>query len=208
MSTDIPIYLWDQRFSQESYVYGTEPNDFLKDSAGFITSGKVLCLADGEGRNGVYLAQQGHAVTSVDASSVGLNKATKLAASRSVRIKTVVADLADFKIEDNSWDAIVSIFCHLPVELRCRVHKQVVTGLRPGGLFLLEAYTPDQVSLGTGGPKSRDLLMTLDGLKKELTGMEFIHAAELTRNVLEGSLHTGMSAVVQVIARKPIQQAD
>ena len=205
MSTNIPISMWDQRFSEPSYVYGTEPNAFLKNSAKMIPPGKVLCLADGEGRNGVYLAQQGFSVTSLDASSVGLNKAIKLAAKRSVEIETVVADLADYSIQDNSWDAIVSIFCHLPVELRSRVHKGVVNGLRPGGLFLLEAYTPDQIPFGTGGPKSVDLLMTLAVLRKELTGLEFIHAAELTRKVLEGSLHTGMSAVVQVIARKPMQ---
>ena len=196
--------MWDQRFSQRVYVYGTCPNDFLRDAIANKPKGKVLCLADGEGRNGVYLAQQGHEVTSVDISSAGLQKARDLANKRGVSIQTIVADLHIFDMGQNQWDAIVSIFCHLPTPTRLAVHKRVIKGLKPGGLFLLEAYTPAQIALGTGGPRAEDLLMTLSDLQAELCGMELVHACELERDIHEGILHNGRSSVVQVIARKPL----
>ena len=199
----IPVSMWDQRYSRSDFVYGTEPNDFLKSFSNLIPSRQVLCLGDGEGRNGVYLAQQGFEVTSVDCSAVGLNKARMLADQRGVTIQTQVADLENYQIGQNKWDAVVSIFCHLPVVTRCAVHQQVVAGLRPGGLFILEAYTPDQVHLNTGGPRTVDLMVTLSALKSELSGLEFDHAIELTREIHEGVLHDGLSAVVQLIARKP-----
>ena len=197
------VNMWDQRFAQDAYVYGREPNEFLKKSCRELKTGRVLCLADGEGRNGVYLAEQGHAVTSVDASSVGLDKANKLASERGVKINTIIADLEDFNIECEDWDAIVSIFFHLSIPVRRILHKKVVRGLRPGGVFILEAYTPDQIEFGTGGPRTTDLLMNLDALKSELNGLVFDHAQEIKREIIEGTLHTGMSAVVQVVASKP-----
>lgn len=153
--------MWDERYSQAEYVYGKNPNDFLVAVVEQIPQGRVLCLAEGEGRNAVYLAQQGCQVTAVDASAVGLEKARKLAAERSVEIETIVADLSDFSIQPNAWDAIVSIFCHLPPIVRAKVHRQVVAGLRPRGVFVLEAYTPRQLDFKTGGPPQADLMMTL-----------------------------------------------
>lgn len=194
--------MWNERYSQAEYVYGKNPNDFLVEVVQQIPKGRVLCLADGEGRNGVYLAQQGCQVTAVDASPVGLEKARKLAAERSVEIETIVADLADFPIQPNSWDAIVSIFCHLPPTIRAQVHRQVVAGLRSGGVFVLEAYTPRQLAFKTGGPPTADLTMELATLRQELEGLEFKHAAELEREIQEGQFHQGHSAVVQVVALK------
>ena len=168
-----------------------------------IPAGPVLCLAEGEGRNAVYLATLGHAVTAVDQSAVGLAKATRLAAVRGVPLATIVANLANFVIEPNAWSGIVSTFVHLPPPLRRDVHSQVVAGLRPGGVFILEAYTPAQLALGTGGPKEAKLCMTLDGLYSELAGLEFVIARECERDVIEGTGHTGRGAVVQVLARRP-----
>ncbi len=196
---------WDERFDVPGYVYGTEPNAFVAARAALIPAGPVLCLAEGEGRNAVYLATLGHAVTAVDQSAVGLAKATRLAAVRGVPLATVVANLANYVIEPNSWSGIVSTFAHLPPPLRRAVHAQVVTGLRPGGVFILEAYTPAQLALGTGGPKDAELCMTLDGLHSELAGLEFVIAHECERNVIEGTNHTGRGAVVQVCARRPCE---
>jgi SAM-dependent methyltransferase len=140
--------MWDQRYSSDTYVYGTEPNGFLVTAAARLPPGKVLCLGEGEGRNAVWLAAQGHEVTAVDASGVGLRKAQRLAAERGVTIATVHADLAAFDIEPGTWDGIVSIFCHLPPALRADVHRRCVAGLRPGGVLLLEAYTPRQLGMG------------------------------------------------------------
>jgi len=120
-----------------------------------------------------------------------------------VSIEAVVADMADFTIEENCWDNIVSIFCHLPVDLRKQVHASAVRGLRSGGILLLEAYTPQQIQLGTGGPPVAEMTMTLELLQDELKGLEFLHAEEKQREVVEGLYHTGTGAVVQVIARKP-----
>ena len=194
--------MWNQRYDTDEYVYGTEPNDFLKSVVAQIPKGDVLCLAEGEGRNAVYLAQQGCQVLAVDSSAVGLEKAKKLAATRGVRIDTVVADLADFVIAPNSWDAVVSIFCHLPSTLRQQLHRQVVSGLRAGGVLVLEAYIPEQLKFKTGGPPSVDMMPTLHALKQELAGLEFGYAMELERDVHEGLLHTGRGAVVQLVAHK------
>ena len=105
----------------------------------------MLCLADGEGRNGVYLAEQGYTVCSVDLSEMGLEKANRLAVQRGASAEAVVADLADYAVGEARWDGIVSIFCHLPSAVRASLHERVVAGLKPGGVFILEAYTPDQL---------------------------------------------------------------
>ena len=194
--------MWDQRYRGDGFAYGTEPNDFLVSVSERLATGKVLCIAEGEGRNAAFLALRGHDVTAVDYSSVGLAKANDLAARHGVRITTRLADLTDFDFERERWDGIVSIFCHLDPSLRRSVHTRIVGALKPGGLLALEAYTPQQLALGTGGPPKRELLVTLDELKTELTGLEFVIGRELERHVAEGTFHQGRSAVVQVLARK------
>ena len=191
--------MWDQRYSEPDYAYGTEPNDFLRAMVGRLPPGRLLSLGEGEGRNAVWLAGQGFVVTAVDSSAVGLNKARRLAAERGVRIETCHADLAEFPIETEAWDAVVSIFCHLPPALRRQVHRRVVQGLRPGGMLLLEAYTPRQLAFGTGGPPLAEMTMDLIGLRSELAGLELLHAEELEREVREGRYHTGQGAVVQLL---------
>lgn len=193
---------WDQRYSSTTYVYGTQPNDFLVEVAAQIPAGPVLCLAEGEGRNAVFLAQRGHAVTAVDASDVGLTKAQALAAARHVSLTTVVADLATYDIEAGAWAGIVATWAHLPPPVRRSVHARVVAGLRPGGVFVLEAYTPAQIKFGTGGPKDPNLCMTLADLRTELAGLEIVIGRECEREVLEGTGHTGRASVVQVFARR------
>lgn len=195
--------MWDQRYSSNTYAYGTEPNDFLVAMYHKLPKGKVLCLAEGEGRNAVWLAQQGHDVTAVDSSEVGLQKAKKLAKVRGVKIKTVHTDLSDFEIQEKSWDVIVSIFCHIPSELRKIVHQQCVKGLRTGGMILLEAYTPLQLRYNSGGPSSADLMMDVPSLSTEFGTLKFFHLQENVRQINEGHFHQGSGAVVQLLARKP-----
>lgn len=195
--------MWDERYSDEEYVYGTEPNDFLVEHYKRIPKGRVLCLADGEGRNSVFLAEQGYEVTAVDSSSVGLVKGKKLAAERGVKVEYIHADLAGFNIEPNHWQGVVSIFAHIPPDARKRIHRQVVDGLVPGGVLILEAYTPKQLEYGTGGPKVAEMTMDLGRLEPELIGLHFERAEEFDRDVVEGKYHTGLGAVVQVIAVKP-----
>jgi protein-L-isoaspartate O-methyltransferase len=202
--------MWDERYSDNEYVYGTSPNTFLasvvdriKCNHNHLHLGKVLSLGEGEGRNAVFLAEHGCFVTAVDASHVGLSKAEKLAKARGVVIKIIHSDLAHLEVEPEAWDAIISIFCHVPSQLRKELHRKVVSGLRPGGVFVLEAYTPSQLALRTGGPQDVDMTMTLAQLKLELDGLVFEHAQELEREVVEGKFHTGRGAVVQLVAHKP-----
>ena len=194
---------WNQRFSAAEYVYGETPNAFVAECAARIPAGPVLCLAEGEGRNAVHLAALGHRVTAVDQSEIGLGKARRLAARRGVTVETRVADLANYSILPGSWAGIVATFAHLPRPLRGRIHREAALGLRPGGIFILEAYTPAQLAFGTGGPKSPELLMQLPDLRAELDGMNFLIAREIERDVTEGPGHTGRAAVVHILAQRP-----
>lgn len=195
--------MWDERYQGDDYVYGTEPNDFLRAQVDQLPPGRILCLAEGEGRNAVFLAERGFTVTAIDQSAVGLQKARRLAEQRGLTIDTIVADLADFELEPGAWDGIVSIFAHMPAPARRHIHGQAVTGLRPGGVFVLEAYRPEQLDYRTGGPPVVELMMELKALRTELSGLDFEYAEETVREIQEGPLHHGPGAVVQVRARKP-----
>ncbi|MCG5538882.1 cyclopropane-fatty-acyl-phospholipid synthase family protein [Halorhodospira sp. 9622] len=196
--------MWDERYADpDEYAYGTQPNTFFASEAWRIPDGPVLFLAEGEGRNAVWLAERGHAVTAVDGSAVGLEKARRLAAERGVEIETVHADLASHPIEPGAWAGIVSIFGHLPPDIRREVHRRAASGLRPGGLFLLEAYTPRQLAYGTGGPPTAEMMMDLAGLRAELPGLELLVGQEIERWVEEGRYHSGLAHVVQVVAQAP-----
>jgi SAM-dependent methyltransferase len=193
---------WDERYGAAEYAYGREPNDFLREEADRLPPGPVLCLAEGEGRNAVFLAARGHAVTAVDFSHEGLRKAQALAAERGVTIVTEHADLATWSLPEGAYSGVIAMWAHLPREVRQRVHGWVARALRPGGVFLLEAYTPDQIPLGTGGPKDPSMLMTLDGLRAELSGLAIEVGREVRREVHEGPFHGGPSATVQIAARR------
>lgn len=195
--------MWDQRYSEPGYAYGTQPNEFLAKHRPEIPPGPVLCLAAGEGRNAVFLAHRRHDVTAVDQSAVGLEKAQKLAEERGVQIRTVQSDLADYALGVAKWAGIVSIFAHTPPDIRKRVHADVVRALRPGGIFILEAYRPAQLELKTGGPPTAALMMTAEELRRELDGLELLLLEEVERDITEGRFHSGTGAVVQLIGRKP-----
>ncbi len=194
--------MWDERYAEEEYAYGKQPNDFLVESFKVIPKGKVLSLAEGEGRNAVFLAQQGYDVTAVDGSSVGLEKAQKLAQEKGVKITTIQADLDSYEIETNMWDGIISIFCPLTESQRQRIHQQVVLGLKENGVYLIEAYTPEQVELGTGGGKSIETMTTKQSLEQDLSALKFLKLHQTIREIIEGKYHTGIGSVVQGIAVK------
>jgi len=202
MPTSPEREFWERRYSEPAYAYGTEPNRFLVEVADRIPPGPVLCLAEGEGRNAVWLADRGHAVTAVDASAAGLAKTEALARTRAVRVETVAADLASYTIEPGTWSGIVAIFAHLPPPLRRSIHRAAALGLIAGGVFVLEAFTPRQLEFGTGGPQKPELLYTLDELRADLAGLDLEIGCETERDVVEGRYHTGRAAVVQVLARR------
>ncbi|MFC1614434.1 SAM-dependent methyltransferase [Gemmatimonadota bacterium] len=196
--------MWDQRYSADEFAYGKEPNDFLVELLPVLPRGKALCLGAGEGRNAVFLAQNGYEVTAVDLSAVGLKKAESLARERSVAIRCVVADLKDYTIEPDAWDLILSIFCHTPAKIRRRIHSGVVTGLSPGGAFVLEAFTVDQMPFKTGGPSEFGQMMSSKKLLTDLKGLQLTLNREVVREIHEGRYHNGQCAVVQLLATNGI----
>lgn len=193
--------MWNQRYASDEFAYGTEPNSFLAQNANILI-GPVLSLAEGEGRNAVFLASLGLDVLGVDGSEVGLAKAQKLATSRGLVIRTEVADLATYEPPENFYGSVVSISAHLPSDIRKRLHRLVERCLKPGGIILLEAYTKAQVARNTGGPKDLDMLMARMDLEKEFPNCEPILSQEIERDVIEGKFHTGLASVVQFIARR------
>lgn len=198
--------MWDEKYNTPQFVYGTVPNDFLRDNAHhFTTGGKILCIAEGEGRNAIWLAEQGFQVTAVDASVVGLNKGRALAEAKGVSVNWIHADLSQYHPGVEIWDGVVAIFAHLPPALRSRVHADCVECLKNNGVLLLEAYTPEQLNFKTGGPLDADWLMTPEILQQELNGLTFERLQKTERNIIEGIGHTGQGSVVQVIGRRYIK---
>ncbi|MEY4401948.1 MAG: hypothetical protein RL072_1813 [Actinomycetota bacterium] len=196
---------WDERYAEESFAFGTEANDFLREVAARLPVARTLCLGDGEGRNGVFLAQLGHDVVTVDLSPVGVVKARRLAADRDVEIDARVADLETFELGTASWDCIVSVFCHLTPALRHKVHAAVPDALRQGGCFVLEAYRAANIGRGVGGPQNSEMTVELEDILSDLgatTGMTIEVGREIEREIVEGKYHNGMSATTQVLARK------
>jgi SAM-dependent methyltransferase len=194
---------WDELYSRDGYAYGTEPNGFLVSVATILQRGPTLCLAAGEGRNAVYLASMGFEVLAIDASAVGLAKANRLAREQGVRLATQQVDLHDFDMGEACFENIVSVFCHVPSRLRRRVHAGVVRALRPGGMFLLEAFRPEQLEFASGGPLQLDLLMSREQVEAELQGLEMVRVGRVVRTLSEGSCHNGHAAVLDIVARKP-----
>lgn len=166
------------------------------------TVGRAISLGEGEGRNATWLAEQGGVVASVDASDRGVAKTLRLAASRGVRVEAEQGFLEDVDVTPGTYDTIISIFAHTPADVRRDLHAKVVSALADGGVFVFEGYSPNQLKFGTGGPKDVALLVTVDDLRDELVGLDFLVLREVERDVVEGTLHTGRAAVVQCMARK------
>ena len=196
--------IWNQRFSGKEHYYGLEANDFLKAASAHIPKGSsVISLGEGEGRNSVFLAEQGHRVTAVDIAISGLKKTAELATKRGVKVLTEHADLSAYELAEGAWGAVINIFCHLPKSARQHVHQQVKKGLQAGGVFIFECYSTEQLAFGTGGPKDINLLYTAEELQQDFAELEILHLAKVEREIHEGQGHTGMSSVIQFIARKP-----
>jgi SAM-dependent methyltransferase len=192
---------WDTRYSDDEFIYGAEPNAFLVEHSARLV-GPVLSLAEGEGRNAVFLASLGLHVHGVDGSAVGLAKGRRLAGTKGVEFQTEVADLATFEPVTNHYKSVISISAHLPSGIRNRIYPLLEKCLLPNGIFLLEAYSENQLCRNTGGPKDADMLMTVSKIEREIPNLEPILLREVEREVHEGKHHTGLACVVQFIGRK------
>ena len=195
---------WETRFSSPDYVFGKAPNQFLKDHAHLLKRGqKALAFADGEGRNGVFLAEQGLDVLSIDFSPKALAKAQALAKERGVKLRTELADIFNWAWPSGAYDVIVGIFFQFaPPDLRQRVFNNIKKALKSGGLLLIQGYRPEQLAYKTGGPSEVENLYTrklLEDAFKDFTSLEI---KEHDSVVDEGAGHMGMSALIDLVGRK------
>jgi cyclopropane fatty-acyl-phospholipid synthase-like methyltransferase len=195
---------WEKRFSVPEYVFGTEPNVFLKAQAGLLPkSGTALAVADGEGRNGVWLAEQGLDVLSMDWSPTGQGKAQALAKSRGVALRTALADVVAWQWPEAAYDVVAAIFLQfLTPEERHQVFGGMRKTLRPGGLLLMQGYRPEQLNYKTGGPSLVENLYTRALLEAEFAGFSELRIAEHDSMTREGTGHIGMAALIDLVGRK------
>jgi 2-polyprenyl-3-methyl-5-hydroxy-6-metoxy-1,4-benzoquinol methylase len=196
---------WDERYSTDAYIFGTAPNVFLASQAALIRPGmRALAIADGEGRNGVWLAGQGVQVHAIDVSPVALEKARKLAAERGVTLDFELADVLGWNWPQAAYDLVAAIFIQFaPPPQRERIIEGIRRSLKPGGLLILQGYTPKQIEFATGGPPHAANMYTAGLLRDWFGDWDILHLHEHESFISEGSHHHGMSALIDLVARKP-----
>ena len=197
---------WNKRFDTPDYIFGRAPNEYLQTQAKrYLKKGNtVLCVADGEGRNSVWLATQGMQVDAFDLSEVALDKALALAKEEAVHVQFNLASTDAWDWQPNQYDAVIGIFIQFadPV-MRTRLFAQMASTLRPGGLLILQGYTPKQLDFKTGGPSILEHLYTEEMIRGLIGKLEVIDLRVYEEILSEGSKHTGMSALLGLVARKP-----
>ncbi len=201
---DNPLETWNARFARDDFHFGEEPNAFLRTQAHWLRPGSsVLCVADGEGRNSVWLAEQGFQVTAFDFAPNAVTKASRLAQRRNVSVACQLGDVYTWPWTSKRYDALVAVFIQfLPPGTRDAVIAGMMSAVEPSGLFLLEGFRPEQVDYGTGGPPRREHMYTRDWLETVFAGWEVLLLNEYDAVIREGKAHNGMSALIDLVARK------
>lgn len=196
---------WNTRFDTGRYIFGTEPNAWLLEHAAHIAPGsRVLCVADGEGRNSVWLARRGHRVDAFDISEIGIRKACALARGAGVQVNYAVADGDALQWPAALYDAVVAIFIQFAdPAMRTRLFQNMVRTLKPGGVLVLQGYTPKQLEYKTGGPPFVENLYTEPLLREAFAGLEVLALRDYEAELSEGTQHAGRSALIGLVARKP-----
>lgn len=195
---------WNTRFAGDDFLFGTEPNRWLRDHTGVLPpGGRVLCVADGEGRNSVFLARQGFAVDAFDVSDVAVAKARRLAAKASVTVNFQLADCDGFAWPSAAYDGVAAIFVQFAdPALRSRLFARIVASLKPGGVLILQGYTPKQLDYRTGGPSNAAHLYTEAVLREAFAGLTLVELRAYEDEIAEGSGHRGRSALIGLVARR------
>jgi SAM-dependent methyltransferase len=199
-----PAGTWNRRYARDDYLFGVEPNEWLSRHAGRWNPGhRVLCVADGEGRNSVWLAEQGLAVDAFDIAAHGVDKARRLARLRGVSVNFSVADCDTFDWAHEAYDGVAAIFIQFaPPALRARLFERMLNCLKPGGLLVLQGYTPRQLEYRTGGPPCASHLYTEAMLRDALGGLDVLELQTYDAVITEGSGHQGLSALIGLVGRK------
>ena len=198
---------WNERFDKKEFIFGKEPNEYLVEQASryLKPNSSVLCIADGEGRNGVWLAKQGMRVTGFDVSDIALAKANQFATDSEVNIQYSLCDTDSFDWQANLYDAVIGIFIQFAdPEMRTRIFKQIHQTLKPGGLFILQGYTPKQLEYKTGGPSLIEHLYTEEMIRELSQGYEILDLQCYEKELSEGARHAGMSALLGMVAKKSL----
>jgi len=196
---------WNERFDKEEFIFGKEPNEYLvEQTKRYLQPGnKVLCIADGEGRNGVWLAKQGMKVEGFDASDIALAKAKQFAKDNQVEVEYSFSDTDSFAWHANNYDSVIGIFIQFAdPAMRARIFQQAYGALKPGGIFILQGYTPKQLEYKTGGPSLLEHLYTEDLIKDLAKDFQIFDLCCYEKELSEGARHTGMSALLGLVAKK------
>jgi SAM-dependent methyltransferase len=201
---DSPRETWEARFAGDDYIFGTAPNVFLAaQRPRLVAGGRALCVADGEGRNSVWLAQQGLAVTAFDIAPRGVEKARALAARCGVTVDYRVAGVEDWRWTPASFEVVAAIFVQFaPPPLREAMFAGMLQTLVPGGLLLLQGYTPRQLDYRTGGPPRANHLYTPQMLRQTFAAHQIVELREHDEVLAEGTQHAGMSALIDCVVRR------
>lgn len=197
--------MWNERYSKAGYLFGTEPAQYLRDHKAYLVpNSKVLAVADGEGRNSVYMAEQGLDVVAMDGSYIAIEKARALAMSRDVTVDFVESDIAAWDWDQAQYDMVVAIFIQFvgPAQ-RAEIFAGIKRTLKPGGVLMLHGYTPEQIELGTGGPPNVENMYTEEILTQAFADFEMLELRSYERHVDEGEGHSGTSALIDLVAKKP-----
>jgi SAM-dependent methyltransferase len=204
-SFDDAAATWNKRFGAAHYIFGTEPNEFLREQAHHLApGGRVLCVADGEGRNSVWLACRGFRVDAFDISALGVAKARKLADEAGVAVNYAVADGDHLQWPAGAYDAVVAVFIQFAdPAMRERLFANIVRALERGGVLILQGYTPRQLEYKTGGPPFESHLYTPALLRKAFAALHVVELREYEADLTEGTQHFGRSALIGLVARKP-----
>ncbi len=196
--------VWDEKFLREGYLYGQNPNAFLVSQSKVLKPNcTILFLGEGEGRNACYFASRGFAATAIDASPIGLQKTNDLASQLNVTVETILQDLAHFET-DQQYDVLMASFLHLSEPWRTRIFREVMNALKPGGFFIAEFFSQNQLRYSSGGPKNSDLLYTIDSLEDifYISTVKIQILEEVVDFLDEGRGHQGNAALIRMIIEK------
>jgi len=193
---------WNKKFSRDGYLYGTKPNQFIKNSYdNFKKSEKVLCLGEGEGRNAIFLAKEGFAVEAIDASDVGLNKLYEKSILENVKVKTNCIDINNWQA-DKKYGAILFTFMHLQIEELKSLLEKIETALKDKGFLIVEVFAKSQIEKNSGGPKDLELLYSIDDFRDNIKSLKIHKLEEVIVELDEGKGHQGEASVIRLIAQK------
>ena len=193
---------WNERYAEHEFAYGKEPNQFLKEHIHLLPKGKVLFVAEGEGRNAVFAAKNGLQVYAFDYSDSGRNKAKDLASENNVVIDYEVSDVLQLSYKKNSFDAIVFIFAHFPSDIRKKAHEELLSLVKPNGKIVFEAFSKEQLKYTSGGPKESAMLFSEDEVRKEFVNVTFDFLKTQLVMLNEGPYHQGEGKVIRFIGTK------